>query len=369
MTTLQSTKPTTTEWFAATRSGNDETIAKLLSQWPELVTECDSEGKTALHTAARGGHDKVVGRLLAVCPALVNVTTDYLRRTALHFAAERGHDKIVAQLLAAGPHSIGAATADDVNALHLAANGGHDKVVALILEASPSLITSTDKWGRTALSYTAASGHANVFAQLLAACPQLIDKEKTILHLAAQKGHDNIVALIVEAYPEKVSALDRHGWTALKWSIDNGQQHVAERLLAIQSDEVFDVSHPHYTLLHAATRKCSYEFVAKLWRVNPAALRVVSYGSTPFQDAVKHKRNDLIELFQWSLSFDEIAAAFTQQKASFEERYRPMTEEQCECLMASLGHDVVGTVFEYLGFEPYKRTSPSQRKYTHLAID
>lgn len=59
------------------------------------------------------------------------------------------------------------------------------------------------------------------------------------------------------------------------------------------------------------------------------------------------QKNELVELFQWSLSFDDIV---TQRGASDEERYRPAMEQQCQSLFVCLNQDVVGVVFEYLGF-------------------
>lgn len=323
--------------------------------------------ETALHGAARGGHEQVVARLLAACPDLITTTTAYSRETALHFAAQNGHDKVVALLLAAGPPSalVDAETSGGFTALRLAVAGGHHKVVAQLLPAmnnNPSSTASIFNWGRAALSSAARLGHAEVFTQLLAAYPELLDNNSAALHNAASKGHDNIVAQIVAQRPEFVSKPNELGRTALMCAAINGHEQVAERLLAIQSEEgacCCAVPSNKYTLLHAAVRTSSREFVAKVWRMNPRALRAACQGATPFQHVVQFGRNDLIELFQWSLSLDEIVRAFKRVNKLdyYEERCRPLMERQCECLLESLHRDVAKTVFEYIGFE-LKRIQP-----------
>lgn len=336
----------------AVQNGDDEIIAELLDEFPDLSMECDDKSTTALHYAAKGGHDKVVARLLDACPTLINVKTAFPHRNALHFAAEEGHDKVVARLLAAGPHLAKVSTSNGMSALHFAAYGGNHKVVTQLLAASPSLITSIDNSSWTALAFAAVCGHEKVFTQLLTACPQLLERDDAVLHCAAENGHDGIVAQIVALCPGKIAVVNADGWTALKSAIFYGHQRVAERLLAIRPDEVYDT---YPSLLHIATRECSFEFVAKLWRMNPQALRAVWLDNTPFDWAILHERNDLIGLFQWSLSFDEIVCAFIRHELGFETRYRPVMDTLCEPLWGSLNQDVMGTVFEYLGFGPPKR--------------
>lgn len=311
-------------WFNAARTGDEEAIAKLLAEWPSLATTCDGSG------------------------------------TALHVAAENGHDNVVALLLDAGPADlVEEETLQGRTALHLAAFGGYEKVVAHLLFAMSSASITSSKCGETALACAVDRGHDRVFKQLLAQYPLLIDKDENLLHIATARGHSNIVEHILTLRPELVSKPNRKGWTALMCAISNGHEKIAERLLEIDSDGVFEVPDDKYTLLHAATRKCSREFVAKLWQLHPEALRIACSEETPFHFAVKHKKDDLIELFQWHLTFGEIVSAFMYENANYEKRYRPLVENQCGCLFESLNRDMVDTVFEYIGFEPShsRRTS------------
>ena len=124
---------------------------------------------------------------------------------------------------------------------------------------------------------------------------------------------------------------------------------------------IFAVGNAGNTILHGVSRseqfrrKCRPEFIAKLWRLNPAALRALNTDKeTPFHIVVSSENDALFDLFQWSLSLDEIVSACEAHWMSYE-RLRPVMEVQCETLLTLLNQDVLGTVFEYLGFKLRKR--------------
>lgn len=277
--------------------------------------------------AARNGHDERVAELLITLPVLID-TTDSAGMTALHHAAERGHEQIVTRLL---------------------------------LQAAKYDLRTINHRGETVLHCAAKMGHERVFSQLLAACPDLIDMVcddgSTVLHCAAGNGHDSLVAQILALRPQ-MATMERSRWTPLECALEGGHQRVAERLLAAKPELANHISGFHRTTLHRATAaaKCDDKFVAKLWQMNPKALRQINaYDRTPFYCAIMKKRNDLIELFQWHLSLDEIELAFSRYHISYQDRYRPVMERLCAQLWECLHQDVVATVFEYLGFEPAKR--------------
>lgn len=345
------------ELIEAARNGNDGLVAKLLAEQPDLKkpeTPRSVHGeKTALHWAAEAGHETVVARLLAACPGSTNITR--CCQNALHLAAANGHSNVVALLLAAKPSLAYEVNSSMMNALHVAASREHEDVVAqLLVVMYPSSITSKNLCGETVLSYAVARGRNKIVTQLLAAFPELIHKDDTILHIAAAGGHDDVVAHILALRPELISRKNStDGGTPLIVAVKEGHQHIAERLLAIKPAAVFDVSTNNYNVLHAATRKCSREFVEKLWRMHPDNLRSFCCGFTPFHSAIFNQRDDLVELFQLALSFEEIMSAFTH--FGCEERYRSMMEKLWECLLGCLNRDVAGIVFQYLGVEPSHR--------------
>lgn len=255
----------------------------------------------------------------------------------------------------------------DMNALHHAAKGGHDKVVALLLAARNDLVPKVTRAGKTALHLAVEMGHEKVFDQLLFPCLiGAVCADGTILHCAARNGHDHLVGRILALRPTMIDSVN-HGYNALEWAIKGGHQTVAGRLLATKPELISRVAHHKNTVLHIAVEHlCDPQFVAKLWRMDALALQNVnSTNRTPFHLAILKNKNELIELFQWRLSFDDIVCAFTQEGISYQERYRPVIEEQCESLLGDLNQDVMSTVFEYLGFDPIKRHRVSCVTFHH----
>lgn len=198
----------------------------------------------------------------------------------------------------------------------------------------------------------------------LAAQPQLIDQVDsiygdTVLHSTAKIGYDNLVARILSLRPEMINAKNGSGENVLASAVGGGHEVVAERLLALKPDLIVETDNFKWSILHHAIPSCSRDFVARLWRLNPEALHAITEErNTPFSLAVLSHRDDLMELFQWKLNLDEIVDAFLVRQITnnnWRERYRPVLEEQCQCLEELLTRDVKGVVLEYLGFDPLPR--------------
>lgn len=310
-----------------------------------------------LHQAAGSGQVEAVSRILTARPELINASASHW--TALHRAASNGHDGVVAVLLALDPN-VQIDPFADVTPLHLAARGGYSKVVEQLLAASPHLITALTRDGTPALHL---ASNEKVFTQLLDACPRLIDalcgREYTALHCAADNGCDSVVAPIMALRPEMATAVNRDGRTPLMYAIFRCSENVAEAMLAVKPDLVYETSQQwrHTTLHCALISRCSNPFIIKLWHMNPQArLHVNEKGDNVFDLAVRRKRDELIELFQWSFSFDEIVSAFTLKELDYQTRYRPVMKKQCESLSGYLNRDVVDIVFEFLfGLAPAKK--------------
>ena len=64
--------------------------------------------------------------------------------------------------------------------------------------------------------------------------------------------------------------------------------------------------------------------------------------------------DNAIEVFQWSLTFAEIAQVFSHYEKSVE-RFKPLMQLQCEELSVELLPELVDIVFEYLGFRTVKQ--------------
>lgn len=245
--------------------------------------------------------------------------------TALHLAARHGHDLVIAQLLAESPKS--ALVIND--ALRLAVGYGHDKAVAVLLDHRlKSIKTGESKMG------------------------------DGLLHIAARNSYDRVVAQLLAAYPNSASEVDSRGWNALHVAALNGQESIVDMLLASNPQLIHALTDRGETVLHLASesRSRNQQFYANLLMLNPDALRAVdSNSSIPFNIAVECENDCAIELMQKNLTFEEIARAFGARNKIHEERLRPIVEEQCECLKLLLNQDVIGMVFEYLGFDSTKR--------------
>lgn len=177
------------------------------------------------------------------------------------------------------------------------------------------------------------------------------------MHRAAAKGHNNVVTQILAACPEAIHAVDFFSHNALHRAIIGHQLRMTERLLTIEPALIYGIDEQGMTALHLAIGPCcDPPYINTLWQANPQALHIVDKTSqTPFDLAVHYQNHDLIELFEGSVSFDEIVSAFTNNRGDFQESYKPVIQEQCESLSAALSQDVVPLVLEYLGFEAKRR--------------
>jgi len=331
-------------------NGHDQTVARLLDAGFDCSVSL--EHRTALHSAAFNGHERVVEHLLASNPNL-GLTADSFGRTPLHYAARWGHAGVVAQLLAVHPSSAHDTDINGWTPLFFAVQYAQMNVFERLLVNCA--LDTADRHGLTALLVAAESGHETLVARLHAENSQLIRAKTlggwTALQCASWNGHDKVIRLLVDLAPELIEDAECHT-SALHYAIYRGHESVAEQLIALKPESVFSIDERGCTLLHIAARVCSEEFIAKLWAMNPAALRHVSKArlATPFEYVITSNRARVIELFQWSLSIDEIASYFTSCNVGYVERYRPIIEAQCKCLHDALLRDIVRVVFEYLGF-------------------
>jgi len=305
------------QWLEAVGDGNHALVESLLFEHYHLINAMTEYGDSALHVAAQNGRTDMVALLLEIAPSL-SLEVNISGWTSLHDAASRGHGEVVAQLLAAGSY-VHAATLLLETPLHFAAQQGHGGVVAQLLSADARICDAKNYLSDTALHGAAENGHLEVVEQLLAANPLLIE------------------------------AKNQCGWTALQVAASNGHTRIADMLLEINPSFAFVVDNQSNTLLHLACRTCGVEFVEKLWRLHPDALRKTDfYGKTPFQVAIETGHIAAIELFQWTdLTVDEIIRSFT----SFRDGplHLPLLELQCECLFVDyLNRDLTQIVFQYL---------------------
>lgn len=204
--------------------------------------------------------------------------------------------------------------------------------------------------------YACRSGSSTEVARLLAADPSEIDRRGhqawTALHFAANAGHSLVASQLLAAKPDLIDAVDNESRAAVHYATMSGHDQVAEMLLALKPEHVNSVDRYGSTLLHLALRRlCSLRILPQL--VSAFALHSVNlFGETPIMVAMVSKHDSAFDFLQPQLTVDEILEAIRQcQKTKiYEVRMRAVVDLQCASLLLVLGRDVLGTVFEYLGF-------------------
>jgi len=245
-----------------------------------------------------------------------------------------------------------------------AAKEGKYELLASLLTENPNLINHSERTGCTALHHAARYGHEAVVARLLAANPKMTRDAQgmTALHYAVNQGHNKVVTqLLARVNPDKLIEVDRFGRTLTQMAANGGLEHIAEILLMKYPQGVRVVDNFGDTLLHSAVQYCSREFAEKLLQMYPGALDIQNenYGYTPFQHAVRAGRDDMIDLFQWKLSFFDMERQCDECNRCGDYRARgiPLLRQQCESLTRQLPRDVLHVVSDYLGFVAFFGTS------------
>jgi ankyrin repeat protein len=163
-----STLSVASELIDATRAGDAERVARLLTDRPDL-NEATGDGMTAAHWAAQSGHVAILQFLLDAGADLDPVTRigSY---TPLHIASGQANGAIVSLLLQAGAGVNASTTNSDATALHLAAQavGGAESVKAL-LEHGGDVNAKERAAGQTPLMFAASKNRVESVELLLAA--------------------------------------------------------------------------------------------------------------------------------------------------------------------------------------------------------
>lgn len=156
------------ELIEATRSGDTDAVAKLISEGADL-NQATGDGMTAVHWAAQSGQSAILQSLLNA-GAEVDSTTRIGSYTPLHIASEKADSTAVELLLGAGA-DVNATTSNSlVTALHLAAQtvGGAESV-GLLLQHGADANAREGSAGQTPLMFAAAKNQIESIQLLLAA--------------------------------------------------------------------------------------------------------------------------------------------------------------------------------------------------------
>jgi len=223
-----STSSFAAELIEATRSGDTETVAKLITDGFDL-NEATGDGMTAVHWAAQSGHVAILKALLDA-GAQVNATTRIGDYTPLHLASSQANSALVEALLESGASVNATTTNSHVTALHLAAQtvGGAESVKVLI-EYGADLNAREGAAEQTPLMFAAASNRVESVELLLAAGadPSLSTKVVDVLQeVFADRQANRYLQEQLAEYINKDSALDASDVDAVQAAIKAQREYL-----------------------------------------------------------------------------------------------------------------------------------------------
>ena len=181
------------ELFAAIRAGDAERVRELVEAQPELASERDVDGLSAVLQATYFGHAEIVEALLDANPSL-----------DVFDAAAVGRTRGLEELLEAEPELVRTWSPDGFTPLHLAAFFGHEDAAKALLErgADANAVARHDTLTVTPLHSAAAGAHAGIVKLLLEAGADPNTRQGggfAPLHAAAQNDDRESAAALLEA--------------------------------------------------------------------------------------------------------------------------------------------------------------------------
>ncbi|KAK6248751.1 hypothetical protein QUC31_020316 [Theobroma cacao] len=168
--------------------GHVNFVQELLNLNPELASELDSHGCSALHLAAAKGHLEIVKELVRVDPGMCMVRNQD-GKTPLHLAAIKGRVKVLRELVRARPESAQVVTERDETALHLCV--GSNRLLGL-----KSLFEEIGKDDDVLVNQKDCDGN-------------------TVLHIAVAKKQIEIIKFLLTVPGLDINAINKHGFTVL----------------------------------------------------------------------------------------------------------------------------------------------------------
>ncbi|XP_021277253.1 ankyrin repeat-containing protein At5g02620-like [Herrania umbratica] len=168
--------------------GHVNFVQELLNLNPELASELDSHGCSALHLAAAKGHLEIVKELVRVDPEMCMVRNQD-GKTPLHLAAIKGRVKVVRELVRGRPESAQVVTERDETALHLCV--GSNRLLGL-----KSLVEEIGKDDDVLVNQKDCDGN-------------------TVLHIAVAKKQIEITKFLLTVPGLDINAINKNGFTVL----------------------------------------------------------------------------------------------------------------------------------------------------------
>ena len=213
------------KWAAlhyAAQSGNYELMKYFIAKGTDVFLKTE-DGVNCFNIAASNGHLNLCKTLINEINFDVNIADDE-GWTALHRSAQSGNDELFGFIADKGT-DVFLKTKGGQNCLHIASLSGDLNLCNILIDKHKFDVHMTDNRGWRALHFSAQSGkykNVKLFADKKTDIYLKTKEGVNCLHIAAAHGHLNLCKTLIEEHTFDVRICDEYGWTALHYSVENG---------------------------------------------------------------------------------------------------------------------------------------------------
>ena len=227
------------KWAAlhyAAQNGSYKLMKYFIAKGTDVLLKT-KDGLNCLHIAACHGHLNLCKTLINEINFDVNIADDE-GRTALHRSAQSGNDELFGFIADKGT-DVFLKTKGGQNCLHIASLSGDLNLCNILIDKYKFDVHMTDNRGWRALHFSAQSGkykNVKLFADKKTDIYLKTKEGVNCLHIAAAHGHLNLCKTLIEEHTFDVHICDEYGWTALHYSVKNGNYEMIKFFIDMGSD-------------------------------------------------------------------------------------------------------------------------------------
>ena len=227
------------KWAAlhyAAQNGSYKLMKYFIAKGTDVLLKTE-DGLNCLHIAACHGHLNLCKTLINEINFDVNIADDE-GRTVLHCSAQGGNDELFGFIADKGT-DVFLKTKGGQNCLHIASLSGDLNLYNILIGKYKFDVHMTDNRGWRALHFSAQSGkykNVKLFADKKTDIYLKAKEGVNCLHIAAAHGHLNLCKTLIEEHTFDVHICDEYGWTALHYSVKNGNYEMIKFFIDMGSD-------------------------------------------------------------------------------------------------------------------------------------
>ena len=227
------------KWAAlhyAAQNGSYKLMKYFIAKGTDVLLKTE-DGLNCLHIAACHGHLNLCKTLINEINFDVNIADDE-GWTALHRSAQSGNDELFGFIADKGT-DVFLKTKGGQNCLHIASLSGDLNLCNILIDKYKFDVHMTDNRGWRALHFSAQSGkykNVKLFADKKTDIYLKAKEGVNCLHIAAAHGHLNLCKTLIEEHTFDVHICDEYGWTALHYSVKNGNYEMIKFFIDMGSD-------------------------------------------------------------------------------------------------------------------------------------